>query len=126
MELALDAGALDCWFTPIQMKKNRPATLVSVLANVANERRFLDLLYRETSTIGIRVQRVARHALEREIDNVSTEYGEIGVKIASRNGKVLNVQPEFEDLRTAAAAAGVPLLEVEAAVKRQAKKIEED
>ena len=123
MELALDAGALDCWFTPIQMKKNRPATLVSVLANVANERRFLDLLYRETSTIGIRVQRVARHALEREIDNVSTEYGEIGVKIASRNGKVLNVQPEFEDLRTAAAAAGVPLLEVEAAVKRQAKKI---
>ena len=120
MEKALEAGALDCWFTSIQMKKNRPATLVSVLTRVADERKFLDLIYRETSTIGVRVQRVARHALEREPRKVLTEYGAISVKVASSGGEILNVQPEFDELKAAAAAAGVPLVQVEAAARREA------
>lgn len=119
MEQALDAGALDCWFTPIQMKKNRPATLVSVLVKVRDEEKFMDLLYRETSTIGIRVQRIKRHALEREFRSVKTEFGEIGVKVASKEGAVMNIRPEFEDLKAAAAAAGVSILEVDAAAKRE-------
>ena len=118
MDQALQAGALDCWFTPIQMKKNRPATLVSILTKTAEEQKFLNLLYRETSTIGVRVQHVSRHALARENDRLATEFGEIGVKVASSGGEILNVQPEFEDLKAASASAGVPLLEVEAAAKR--------
>jgi len=118
MEQAFKAGALDCWFTPIQMKKNRPATLVSILAKTAEEQKFLNLLYRETSTIGVRVQHVSRHALARENARLATEFGEIGVKVASSGGEILNVQPEFEDLKATSAAAGVPLVEVEAAAKR--------
>lgn len=119
MDRALSEGALDCWFTPIQMKKNRPATLVSVLAKATDKQKFLDLLYRETSTIGVRVQRVQRHALDRREEKIDTEFGEVGVKISSRHGVVLNVQPEFEDVKAAAAAAGVSLSEVDAAAKRE-------
>jgi uncharacterized protein (TIGR00299 family) protein len=118
MERALNEGALDCWFTPIQMKKNRPATLVSVLAKIADEQKFLDLLYRETTTIGVRVLHVDRHALARENEKMATEYGEIGIKVASMGGEVLNAQPEYEDLKAAATAADVPLVKVEAAAKR--------
>ena len=107
MEVALAEGALDCWFTPIQMKKNRPATLVSVLCGAADEAKFLNLLYRETSTIGVRVQRVERHSLERKISSVRTDFGEVAVKTAFIGEEAVNVKPEFEDLRAAAAANGV-------------------
>ena len=119
MDRAFEVGALDCWFTAIQMKKNRPATLVSVLSKVEDEQKLLDLLYRETSTIGVRVQRIDRYALERENRKLSTEFGEMGTKVASKNGEVLNVKPEFDEIKSAAATAGVPLIEVEMAVKRK-------
>ena len=112
MERALQEGALDCWFTPIQMKKNRPATLVSVLCGAAEEARFLDLLYRETSTIGVRIQRVARHSLDREISTAKTEFGEITVKTAYLGDEAVNIKPEFEDIKATAAAAGVPVKSV--------------
>lgn len=118
MDRALAEGALDCWFTPIQMKKNRPATLVSVLCKVADEHRFLDLFYRETSTIGVRIQRVERASLEREVKTVSTEFGEIAVKAAFAKGEVVNRQPEFEDLKAAAAANGVAVKQVAEAVAK--------
>lgn len=118
MERALEEGALDCWFTPIQMKKNRPATLVSVLCRAADEQRFLDLFYRETSTIGVRVQRVERASLKRELTTVSTEYGDIGVKAAYTDGGIVNRQPEFEDLKAAAAANGVTVKQVVDAVAK--------
>ena len=99
MERALGEGALDCWFTPIQMKKNRPATLVSLLCKAADEQRFLELFYRETSTIGVRIQRVVRASLGREVTTVSTEFGDISVKAAYSGGEVVNRQPEFEDVK---------------------------
>ena len=89
------------------MKKNRPATLVSVLCGAADEAKFLNLLYRETSTIGVRVQRVERHSLERKISSVRTDFGEVAVKTAFIGEEAVNVKPEFEDLRAAAAANGV-------------------
>lgn len=116
MERALEEGALDCWFTPIQMKKNRPATLVSVLSRLADEARLLDLLYRETSTIGVRVQRVARHSLDRRISKVETDFGEISVKSAFIGGEAVNAKPEFEDIKSAAAANGVSVKAVAEAV----------
>lgn len=121
MDRSLAEGALDCWFTPIQMKKNRPATLVSLLCRTQDEERFLHLFYRETSTIGVRIQRVERASLERELVSVSTEFGEVRVKSAFSNGEVVNQQPEFEDLKAAAVATGVTVKEVaEAVAKRKA------
>ena len=117
MERALEEGALDCWFTPIQMKKNRPATLVSVLCRAADEAKFLELLYRETSTIGVRVQRVKRHSLNREVGTVKTEYGDVAVKTAFIGEEAVNAKPEFEDLKALAAASGVSLKTVAEAVK---------
>lgn len=118
MEKALAAGAMDCWFTPIQMKKNRPATKVSILCTSADEERFLDLLYRETSTIGVRIQRMERRALERESRTVSTEFGDVSIKTAYIDGKAVNSQPEFEDVKAVAAASGVSVKTVaEAAIK---------
>ena len=118
MERALDEGALDCWFTPIQMKKNRPATLVSVLCRATDEAMFLDLLYRETSTIGVRVQRIERHSLDRKVDTFETEFGDISVKTAFIGEEAVNTKPEFEDLKAAAAAGGVPLKTVAEAVRK--------
>ncbi len=121
MERALSEGALDCWFTSIQMKKNRPATLVSVLCAFADEAKFLDLLYRETSTIGVRVQRVARHSLVRKLSTIETEFGEVAVKTAFIGEEAVNAKPEFEDLKAAAAANGVSVKAVADTVKAERK-----
>ena len=118
MERALSEGALDCWFTAIQMKKNRPATLVSVLAKAADRETFLDMLYRETSTIGVRVQSVYRYALERRRREIETEFGHIAIKVASKDGEVLNSKAEFEDIRLAAEANGRTVKEVVDSVER--------
>ncbi len=118
MERALAEGALDCWFTPIQMKKNRPATLVSVLCHIADEQKFLELFYRETSTIGVRVRRVQRHSLEREVTKVETEFGKVDIKKSYLNGEAVNSKPEFEDLKAAAAASGVSVKAVADAVAK--------
>lgn len=120
MDRALGEGALDCWFTPIQMKKNRPATLVSVLCRTADEQKFLELFYRETSTIGVRLRRVERHSLDREVISVETKFGKVDIKEAFLNGETVNSQAELEDLKAVAAAADVPLRYVaEAIAKRQ-------
>jgi uncharacterized protein (TIGR00299 family) protein len=121
MDRALSEGALDCWFTPIQMKKNRPATMVSVLCRTADEQKFLDLFYRETSTIGVRVRRVERHSLERGVRTVTTKFGNVDVKDAFIQGKAINSQPEFEDLKAAAAANGVSIKTVADAVAKSSK-----
>ena len=122
MDRALEEGALDCWFTPIQMKKNRPATLVSVLCRTADEQKFLELFYRETSTIGVRVRRVERHSLEREVASVETEFGTVDVKNSFLDGVAVNSKPEFEDLKAAAAASGVPVKVIaDAVAKREGK-----
>lgn len=118
MDRALAEGALDCWFTPIQMKKNRPATLVSVLCRAADQRKFLDLFYRETSTIGVRVRSVERHSLDRESTAVETEFGEVKVKTAYLDGEAVNSNPEFEDLKAAAVASGVSIKAVADAVTK--------
>lgn len=107
MERAFELGALDCWFTPIQMKKNRPAVMLSVLCE--NERRteLTDLIYRETTTLGIRVRAVERECLEREFVSVETEFGSIDVKVGKLDGKVVNVMPEYEQVRRIALEKGV-------------------
>ena len=113
MEKAFELGALDCWFTSIQMKKNRPATMVSVLCDAAKKDEITGLLYSETSTIGVRVTSIDRECLPREVIKVRTEHGEVDVKIARFNGKVVNAKPEYDQMHEIAIRTNRPLKEVE-------------
>ncbi|HEU5339700.1 nickel pincer cofactor biosynthesis protein LarC [Edaphobacter sp.] len=114
-ERALALGALDVMSTPVVMKKGRPGTLLTVLAEDAQVAALEDLLLRETSTLGIRIHHERRACLERSHTAVATPYGEIRIKLGSRSGEVLNAAPEFEDCRAAAAQHGVPVKQVQQA-----------
>lgn len=116
-ERAFALGALDCFLTPVQMKKNRPGVLVSILCRPVEQEALTKLLFDETTTLGVRSYEVERRALEREFVGVETEFGTINVKVARRDGRVSNVAPEFEDCRAAALKAGVPLHVVERAAR---------
>ncbi|HEX6728845.1 MAG TPA: nickel pincer cofactor biosynthesis protein LarC [Pyrinomonadaceae bacterium] len=117
MDRAFEMGALDCYFTAVQMKKNRPGVLLSVLCDVGTKDSIMQLLFRETTTLGIRSYEVDRRALARSIVRVETPYGLIDVKVAQLNGQVVNEMPEFDQCRNAAARAGVPVKVVEDAVR---------
>jgi uncharacterized protein (TIGR00299 family) protein len=120
-EQALALGALDFMLAPVQMKKGRPGTLLTLLCVPGTESTFADLLFRETSTLGIRTRRESRLILEREIFTVDTPYGPIRIKRASTaQGEALNLAPEFEDCRAAVERARVPLKEVQQAALRAA------
>ena len=99
MERAFDFGALDCWFTPIQMKKNRPATMISILCETEKREVLTELLYTETSTLGVRIREIESDCLPREIVKVETEFGEVDVKIAKFKDKIVNAKPEYEQIR---------------------------
>jgi uncharacterized protein (TIGR00299 family) protein len=117
MDRAFELGALDCYFTPVQMKKNRPGVLLSVLCAREQKETLMKLLFTETTTLGIRTYEVARRALRRSMVRVETVYGPIDVKVAHLNGSVVNEMPEFEQVRAAATKAGVPLKVVDDAVR---------
>ena len=117
MDRALTLGALDCYFTAIQMKKNRPGVLLSVLCKTEDSERFMQMLFAETTTLGVRSYEVERRALQRSVVRVETRYGQIDVKVAQLNGHIIKDMPEFEQCRQAALKAGVPLREVEDAAR---------
>jgi uncharacterized protein (TIGR00299 family) protein len=114
-ERALAAGALDVFSTPAQMKKNRPGLLVTVLCDAEKVSPLVDLLFRETTTIGVRTYEVRRKTLERELVPVETAFGSVRVKLSRMNGSLLNATPEYEDCQRIAAERNVPLKEVIAA-----------
>lgn len=122
MERTFKLGALDCWFTPIQMKKNRPATMVSILCSEDKKEILIELLYTETTTLGIRVKEIERNCLERESQKIKTEFGEVNVKIALYKGKIVNVKPEYEQLRQISLNSGISLQEVEKKVSSESEK----
>lgn len=115
-ERALGEGALDCWITPIQMKKGRPAMLLSVLCGRQRSEKLQELLFAETTTLGIRLHTVDRVSLPREIRSVETAYGSIEVKTAAFRGRTVNVMPEYEQVRRAALEHGVTFRQVNAEV----------
>jgi uncharacterized protein (TIGR00299 family) protein len=115
LERLLARGALDAYYTPIQMKKARPGTLVTVLCPPAGREALEELLFRETTTLGVRRQEWARTVLAREWVSVETAYGTVRVKVGRRGTEVYNAQPEFEDCQRAAEARHVPVKEVWAA-----------
>ncbi len=113
MERAFDLGALDCWFTPIQMKKNRPAVMISILSEGEKSEVFEELLYSETSTLGIRISEIERNCLEREVKKIEIEFGAVDVKIAKYNGKIINAKPEYDQMRDFAVKSKKSLREIE-------------
>ena len=118
MERLYAAGALEVFYSAVQMKKNRPGTLMTVVAKPADRERLTDLVFRESTTIGVRYQEMDRACLDREMITVSTTIGPVRFKVASRGGRVMNAQPEFEDLAKLAADHGVPLKDVQAMAQK--------
>lgn len=108
-------GALDVYLTPVQMKKTRPGTVVTVLCPPDAVDRMAEIFFRETSTIGVRITEAQRLCLARTASKVETRYGSIRIKISQRDGEVLNTAPEYEDCKSAAEAHRVPVKEVYAA-----------
>lgn len=116
MEQLLTASALDVFYTPVQMKKNRPGILLTVLCAPEDRERITEILFRETTTIGVRYRIEQREVLRRERVTVKTPYGEIGIKVAyGRDGQQVNFAPEFDDCRAAALRYQVAIREVQQA-----------
>lgn len=109
LDRLLEEGALDAFGMPVQMKKNRPGTLLSVMCKPEDASKLTQLLFTETTTLGVRRRDEVRQILARRWENVRTQWGEVRIKIASMNGTVTNYAPEYEDCRRIAAEHRVPL-----------------
>jgi uncharacterized protein (TIGR00299 family) protein len=107
-------GALEVYYTPVQMKKNRPGTLLTIVAPPGLREPLTQLVFRETTTIGLRYQEMMRACLERELIVVQTEAGPVRMKIARQGSEVLNASPEFDDCARLAAERGLPVKQVHA------------
>jgi uncharacterized protein (TIGR00299 family) protein len=112
LERALAAGALDVYTTPVQMKKNRPGTLLTVLCKPQDTNALTSMIFAETTTFGVRTTNAQRRILPREHVSVSTTFGDVRIKLSRVNGRILHVSPEFDDCRKLAVEKNVPLQEV--------------
>jgi uncharacterized protein (TIGR00299 family) protein len=117
-EKALAAGALDVYTTPVQMKKNRPGILLTLLCRPHDTAALMDLVFAETTTFGARTYRAQRRTLPRESVNVHTQFGDVRVKISRVNGHIRHAAPEFEDCKKLAEQKHVPLRQVMDEAKR--------
>ncbi len=114
MERLYAAGALEVFYASVQMKKNRPGTLMTVVARPDDREKLTEIVFRESTTIGVRYQEMRRDCLDREMVTVATSLGPVRFKVARRDGRVLNAQPEFDDLATLAATNSIPIKEIQA------------
>jgi len=112
IERLLDAGAHDVWLTPIQMKKTRPGTIITVLCSPGDATVLKRILLEETSTFGLRTSTVMKKAIEREIIEVETPWGKVSVKVGRESNRITNISPEFADCARIAGEQGVPIKEV--------------
>ena len=118
MDRLLAVGALDVFYTPIQMKKNRPGTLLTAVAPPSAREKVTALIFRETTTIGVRYREMTRECLDRETVTVQTPLGAVRFKVARRNGEILNASPEFDDCVRIASESGRPVKEIQAAAMK--------
>ena len=119
MARLMDAGALDAYYTPIYMKKNRPAYLLTVIARTGTEDALAEIILKETSTLGIRTRTMKRYCMDRHTINISTPYGDARVKVASM-GDFKKASPEYEDCRKIAEDNGLPLMKAYTIVSQDA------
>ncbi len=115
MDSLLAAGALDVFYTPVQMKKNRPGTLVTVLGRPDLRQSLTDVLFRSSTTIGVRYEEMSRACLDRTMESIETPFGAVRFKVARRDGEELNAAPEFDDCARLAAEHKVPIKTIHAA-----------
>ena len=113
-------GALDVFLTPIQMKKTRPATMLSVITGEEKTERMLELIFDETTTLGVRISKIKRRKLNQESRKVATKYGKIEVKIGKLNGIIKNISPSYKECRKIASRLNIPLKEVYQEAKQTA------
>ena len=118
MDRLLEQGALDVFYTPIQMKKNRPGTLLTVIARPEARAALTATIFRETTTIGVRYHHTMRECLDREVVTVNTPLGAVRFKVARRDGDILNASPEFDDCVRIARERDLPLKDVQAAASK--------
>ena len=120
-ERLFEMGARDVWFTPIQMKKNRPATMLSIIVSAADEAQAVDLVMKETSTLGVRVRPLERIEAQREVVRIDTSVGNVAVKIKRLDGSIVSVSPEYEDARLRAIEKGLAIHDVFGRIQREAE-----
>ncbi len=114
MDQLYAAGALEVFYAAVQMKKNRPGTLMTIVARPEQREAMTEIVFRESTTIGVRYQELVRECLDREMVTVTTPLGPVRFKVARRNGRVLNAQPEFDDLAKLSQQRGIPVKDVQA------------
>ncbi|HDI51113.1 MAG TPA: nickel pincer cofactor biosynthesis protein LarC [Bacteroidetes bacterium] len=121
MEVLFQKGAKDVFLTPIHMKKNRPGVILSVISPLNKKDELLDVLFAETTTLGIRISEVIkRQKLERKIETVDTQFGKVNVKISFTGGKIRDIVPEYEECKKIAQKYQLPIKQVYEEVKREA------
>jgi len=118
MDRLYAGGALEVFYVSVQMKKNRPGTLMTIVARPEDRERLTDIVFRESTTIGVRYQEMQRDCLDREMVAVTTALGSVRFKVARRHGRVLNAQPEFDDLAKLAAEKSIPIKEIQALAQK--------
>jgi pyridinium-3,5-bisthiocarboxylic acid mononucleotide nickel chelatase len=114
MDRLYAAGALEVFYVPVQMKKNRPGTLLTVIANPDQRAALVEVIFRETTTIGLRHYAVEREVLAREVVDVATPIGTVRFKVARRGGRIINATPEFDDCAKLATANNLSVKDVQA------------
>jgi uncharacterized protein (DUF111 family) len=120
-EKLLAVGAVDAWFTPIQMKKNRPALMLSAICSEADEEVVARLILRETSTLGVRVRPVHRWEAEREVFEFESSLGPAAVKVKRLPGEAPQISPEFEACKQLAETAGLPIAAIYRTIHAEAE-----
>ncbi|MGH9219572.1 MAG: nickel pincer cofactor biosynthesis protein LarC, partial [Vicinamibacterales bacterium] len=118
MEKLYGAGALEVFYSAVQMKKNRPGTLMTIVAKPEQRETMIEMVFRESTTIGVRYQELLRECLDREMVAVATPLGPVRFKVARRNGRVFNAQPEFDDLAKLSQERGIPIKDVQALAQK--------
>ncbi|MDP2319507.1 MAG: nickel pincer cofactor biosynthesis protein LarC [Acidobacteriota bacterium] len=118
MDRLYAAGALEVFYSAVQMKKNRPGTLMTIVARPGDRETLSEIVFRESTTIGVRYHEMSRDCLEREMVSVATAVGPVRFKVARRHGQILNAQPEFEDLAKLAAERSIPIKEIQALAQK--------
>jgi pyridinium-3,5-bisthiocarboxylic acid mononucleotide nickel chelatase len=114
MDGLYEAGALEVFYAAVQMKKNRPGTLMTIVAKPEQRDAMTEIVFRESTTIGVRHQELSRECLDREMVTVATAVGPVRFKVARRGGRVFNAQPEFDDLAKLSRERGIPIKDVQA------------
>ena len=115
--------AADVWFTPIQMKKNRPAIMLSVLAPASAENKLTEIIMKETTTLGMRVRTVSRHTAQREFITFDSSLGKVTAKVKRFHGEVISRSPEYEDCRRIALEKDMPLQEVRRIIETELQRL---